>query len=81
MSDDVNAVVALKNAWAGALETSDAVRDLAPAVMAIGDDAPLSGLDLAQFHERALAQSIAVMALRGLIEELRRKRGDVAAEE
>ena len=78
MNEDLNAVLALKNAWTGAVETSDAVRDLAPSVMGLGDDVTLAGLDLETYHRRALAQSIAVMALRGLIEQLRRKRGDVA---
>src|SRR5258708_6443310 len=66
MSEETNALLALKHAWNGAVAASDAVRDLAPQVLALNDATPVRGLDLEAYHRVALAQSIAVMALRGL---------------
>ena len=74
MSEDSNALLALKNAWNGAVATSDTVRDLAPSVRDLEDTTKIGELDLDTYHRAALAQSNAVMALRGLIEQLRRKR-------
>jgi hypothetical protein len=73
MTETPNALLALKNAWTGALAASDRVRELAPAVQALPETTDLSQVDLETYHNAALAQSIAVMALRGLIEELRRR--------
>lgn len=74
MSDDPNAVEALKNAWTGAVATSDKVRDLASTVLKLRADTRVADLDLETFHRVTLAQSNAVLALRGLVEQLRRKR-------
>jgi len=68
-----NTLFALKNAWNGAIAASDRLRELAPSVDAIPADASLQQLDLDTFHRASLAQSIAALALRGLIEELQRK--------
>ena len=57
--------MALKNAWLGAVIASDAVKSLEPAITA---------LDLETCHRFVLAQANAVMALRGLIEQLQRKK-------
>lgn len=73
MSEDSTTLLALKNAWTGAVAASDHVRDLDSAVQALPKATPLSDLDLEAYHAAALAQSMAVMALRGLLEELRRK--------
>jgi hypothetical protein len=73
MSDDSNALLALKNAWNGAVAASDRVRELAPSVLALADSVSLDDLDLDTYHTVALAQANAVQALRGLIEQLRRK--------
>jgi hypothetical protein len=73
---DLNAVFALKNAWNGVISSSAEVEKLAPAVAALDGNTPVDGLDLATYQRAALAQSIAVMALRGLIEELQRKRDE-----
>lgn len=73
MSDDSNALLALKNAWNGAVAASDRVRELAPSVLALADNASVGDLDLETYHTVALAQANAVQALRGLIEQLRRK--------
>jgi len=71
--DESNALSALKNAWNSAVAASDRVRELAPTVQGLADSTPLSGLDLETYHTAAFAQANAVMALRGLIEELRKR--------
>jgi len=73
MSEE-NALLALKNAWNGAVEASDQVREMAPSVAGLADGTPLADLDLETYQRVTLAQSNAVMALRGLVEELRRQR-------
>jgi hypothetical protein len=73
MSDESNALLALKNAWTGAVTASDRVRDIAPAVQGLPETTPLADLDLEAYHAVTMAQANAVMALRGLIEELRRQ--------
>ncbi len=74
MSEDTSALLALKHAWSGAVSASDAVRELAPAVLALDDATPVQDLDLEAYHRVAMAQSIAVLALRGLVEQLQRRR-------
>lgn len=73
MSEE-NALLALKNAWNGAVEASDQVREMASSVAGLADSTPLADLDLETYQRVTLAQSNAVMALRGLVEELRRQR-------
>jgi len=73
VAEETNALLALKNAWTGAVEASDKVRELAPAVQAIDADTPVDQLDLETYHRLALAQANAVMALRGLLEQLQAK--------
>jgi hypothetical protein len=79
MSEETNALLALKNAWTGAVVASDRVRELAPAVQALDDATPVANLDLETYHRLTLAQSNAVLALRGLVEQLRRQRDKHAA--
>lgn len=79
MSDVSNAILALKNAWTGAVAASDAVRALAPTVEAIPADATLEALALADYHRLTLAQANAVQALRGLVEALQRDRDGAVA--
>jgi hypothetical protein len=69
---DETALLALKNAWTGAVAAADRLRDLGPQVASIADPA-LADSDLDTYHQVALAHAIAALALRGLIEELRRK--------
>ena len=76
---DANALMAFKNAWTGAIESADALRGHADAVSAISDDATIASVDLETFHRLALANANAAQALRGLIEQLRRKHGEHAA--
>jgi hypothetical protein len=73
MSEDSTTLLALKNAWTGAVAASDRVRDLAASVEALPAETPLDALDLTTYHAASFAQSNAVMALRGLVEQLQRK--------
>jgi len=70
---DATAVLAFKNAWNGVIAASDRVRELAPSVQRLRDDSAISDLDLETYHNVALAQANAVMALRGLVEQLRER--------
>ncbi len=71
MSDETNAVLALKNAWAGAVTAGNSVRDLNAALQALPPETTTDQLDLDRYHQVVLAEAIAVQALRGLIEQLR----------
>ena len=73
MSNETNALLALKNAWNGAIAASDRLRELAPSVAALPEEADVSTLDLETYQHAALANAIAAQALRGLIVELRRQ--------
>ncbi|TAK15988.1 MAG: hypothetical protein EPO35_06180 [Acidobacteria bacterium] len=72
MSEE-NAVLALKNAWNGVIAASAEVEKLAPAVAGLPSTTTVDALDLAGYRRVTLAQSIAVNALHGLLEELQRK--------
>lgn len=69
-----NAVLALQNAWNGAMAASAEVQKLAPAVAGLASSTPIDTLNLESYRKVTLAQSIAVMALYGVVEELQRKR-------
>lgn len=71
---DQNAVLALQNAWNGAVAASAALEKMAPEVAALTEATPVDALDLATYRKVTLAQASAVMALVGLVEELQRKR-------
>ena len=73
MSEE-NAVLALQNAWNGVVAASAEVEKLAPAVAGLPGSTPVDSLDLETYRKVTLAQSIAVMALYGVVEELQRKR-------
>ena len=73
--DERNAILALKNAWSGAVAATDRLRELAPAVEGLPDTATLSSLDLGTYHRAAMAQAIAASALRGLLEALQERAG------
>ena len=70
---DASALLALKNACNGAVATSDRIRDLSQDVGAIADAAAVTDSDLDMFHQIALAHANAASALRGVLEEIRRK--------
>lgn len=71
--DEANALLALKNAWLGVVDSAGELQTMAPAVQAVPDDTPLKGLDLQTYHRLVGAHASAVMALRGLIDELERQ--------
>ena len=75
-----NVLMALKNAWTGAVNAGDRLRELAPAVAGLPPDATLTVADLETYHNVVLADANAVMALRGLVEELRRRAAPAAGE-
>lgn len=58
---DVNAGLALQNAWNTVLATSDELKTLSP-----------DAANLAAIQPKVLAQANAAQALRGLVEELQR---------
>jgi hypothetical protein len=67
-----NAILALQNAWAGAIAASDPVRALEADVRALSPEAgAIDPAELERFHNAVFAQANAVLALRGLIEQLR----------
>jgi hypothetical protein len=72
MSNETNALLALKNAWTGAIAASDRLRELAPAVSELAEDTDVATLDLEAYRHAALAHALASQALRGLIEQLQR---------
>lgn len=71
MSDESNAVLALKNAWAGAVAAAATVSGLDATVQGLPEQVSLDSLDLDRYHAVVLAEANAVQALRGLIEQLR----------
>lgn len=73
--DEGNAILALKNAWNGAVAATDRLRELAPAVESLPDTATLASLDLETYHRASMAQAIAAQALRGLLEALQERAG------
>ena len=71
--DEENAVAALKNAWLGAVNTAQELAKLDPAVQGLPAETPLASLDFETYHRLVGAHANAVMALRGLLDELKRK--------
>ena len=74
MTEHPNALLALKNAWSGVVAATDRIRELEGTVLALPADTPVEQLDLQEFRGVVMAHATAVMALRGLIEELDRRR-------
>ena len=73
MSNETNALLALKNAWSGAIAASDRLRALAPALEGAAPEADVTSLDLQAYQDAVAAQAIATLALKSLIEEFQRK--------
>jgi hypothetical protein len=76
--DEGNAILALKNAWTGAVAATDRLRELAPSVAGLAEDASVTSLDLETYHRVSMAQANAAMALRGLLERLQARAGQTA---
>ncbi len=70
---DQNAVLALQNAWNGVVAASAEIEKMSAAVAALPPTTMVDALDLTGYRRATLAQSTAVMALHGLVEELQRK--------
>ena len=73
MSEHPNALLALKNAWSGVVAANDRLREFESTVLELSPDTPVDQIDLREFHGAVAAHANAVMALRGLIEELQRR--------
>jgi hypothetical protein len=73
MSEDRDALLALKNAWAGVLSAADRLRETRPGALDSAATASIGDVDLEACAGVVLAQANAAQALRGLIEQLRRK--------
>jgi len=71
--DEANAVVALKNAWLGAMTTAQELSNLAPSVEGLPEDTTLASLDFETYHRLVGAHANAVMGLHGLLDELKRQ--------
>lgn len=71
--DEANALAAVKNAWLGVITTAGALSDLSPSVQGLPDDTPIASLDFETYHRVVGAHANAVMGLRGLLDELKRK--------
>jgi len=56
------------------MAASAQVEQLAPSIANLAATTPVDTLDLETYRKATLAQSIAVMALYGVVEELQRKR-------
>ena len=74
MSEEHDALLALQNAWNGALATAERLREAAPTLLNLPGEASIQQIDLDQTGTLALAHANAAQALRGLVETLRRKR-------
>ena len=72
MSNETNALLALKNAWTGAIAASERLRELAPSINELAEDTDVATLDLETYRRAAIAHALASQALRGLIEQLQR---------
>lgn len=72
--DEANAVAALKNAWLGAVTTGQELANLNPAVQGLPDETTPASLDFETYHRLVGAHANALMGLRGLLDELQRKK-------
>ncbi len=71
--DSENAVMAFKNAWLGAVTSAEELQKMAPAVEALPADTPVTSLDFDGYHRVFGAHANAVMAVRGLLDDLKPK--------
>ena len=71
--DSENAVMAFRNAWLGAVTSAGELSKMAPAVEALPADTPVTSLDFEGYHRVLAAHASAVLAVRGLLEDLKPK--------
>lgn len=76
--DEANAILALKNAWQGAVTSARELEQHLAGVQGLGAEATVKGLDFETYYRVSSAHATAAMALRGLVDELQKK---AAAEE
>jgi len=69
--DEENAVMALKNAWLGAVNTGQDVAAASPGVQALPDDTPIASLDFDGYYRILAAHANAVMGLLAQVDELK----------
>ncbi len=73
MSHDTDSLVALRNAWNGAIAAADRLRDEGHALLGLPPTAAIQDADLDACARLAEANATAAMALRGLVETLRQR--------
>lgn len=71
--DEANAVLALKNAWLGAVTSAEELAKLAPSVAGLPDETVPENLDFETYQRVLAAHAGAVMGVRGLLDDLQRK--------
>lgn len=71
--DDESATLAFKNAWLGAVTSAETLAEMAPAIGALPEDAPVASLDFESYQRVLAAHANAVMAVRGLLDDLQSK--------
>ncbi len=69
--DSENAVMAFRNAWLGAVTSAEELEKMAPAVAALPADTPVASLDREGYYRVLAAHANAVMAVRGLLDDLK----------
>jgi hypothetical protein len=71
--DEANALMAFKNAWLGAITTGEEVVKLGPSVAGLPDDTPIAALEYDTYYRILGAHANALMAVRGLLDDLNPK--------
>ena len=69
--DEESAVLAFKNAWLGAVTSATELTEMASAVEALPEDTPVASLDFEGYHRILGGHANAVMAVRGLLDDLK----------
>ena len=59
MSNETNALLALKNAWTGAIAASERLRELAPSIQELAEDTDVATLDLEAYRKAAVPLQLA----------------------
>lgn len=71
--DEANGVLALKNAWLGVTTSAEALQTAGPGVQNLAAETTLKELDFENWRALVGGHANAVMALRGLLDELERQ--------
>jgi len=73
LRDEANAVLAVKKAWLGAVTSAEELAKLAPSVAGLPEETLPENLDFETYQRVLAAHAGAVMGLRGLLDDLKRK--------